>query len=68
MVIISPSIISSNLTQLGEQVKLSEAAHVDMFHLDVMDGHFVPNLTMGPDVVKAIRSVATVPLEVHLMV
>ena len=68
MVIISPSIISSNLTQLGEQVKLSEAAHADMFHLDVMDGHFVPNLTMGPDLVKAIRSVATVPLEVHLMV
>ena len=67
MVLISPSIISSKLSEIGKQIKLSEAAHADMFHLDVMDGHFVPNLTMGPDMVKAIRSVATVPLEVHLM-
>jgi len=67
MVLISPSIISSKLAELGEQIKQSEAAHADMFHLDVMDGHFVPNLTLGPDMVKAIRSVATVPLEVHLM-
>ncbi len=68
MVKISPSILSADFTRLGEQIREAEAAGADYIHVDVMDGHFVPNITMGPVVVKAIRPVTRLPLDVHLMI
>ncbi|MHB8372063.1 MAG: ribulose-phosphate 3-epimerase [Thermoplasmataceae archaeon] len=68
MPLVSPSIISCKLETLREQISRSEAGSADMFHLDVMDGHFVPNLTMGPDLVRAIRMSTKLPLEAHLIV
>ena len=65
---IAPSILSADFTRLAEAVELIEAAGADWVHVDVMDGHFVPNLTIGPPVVKALKRVATRPLDVHLMV
>ncbi len=65
---VSPSVISSNLEDLGPQIRECDNAGADSYHLDVMDGHFVPNLTMGPDLVKAIRRVTSKPLEAHLMI
>jgi len=65
---ISPSILSADFSKLGEEIKAVEQAGADMLHLDIMDGHFVPNITFGPTVVAAIKSVATVPLDVHLMI
>jgi len=65
---IAPSILSADFSRLGEQVKEVEAAGADRVHVDVMDGHFVPNLSMGPVVVKGLRPVTRLPLEVHLMV
>ncbi len=65
---IAPSILSADFTRLGEQVAAAEAAGADMIHVDVMDGHFVPNITMGPLVVRALRRVTALPLDVHLMV
>ena len=65
---ISPSILSADFTRLAEQVALVEEAGADFLHVDVMDGHFVPNLTIGPPVVKALKRIARVPLDVHLMV
>lgn len=65
---VSPSIISSKLELLGDQIKECDKAGVDSYHLDVMDGHFVPNLTMGPDLIKAIRRSTDKPLEAHLMI
>ena len=65
---ISPSILSADFTRLAEAVALVEDAGADLIHVDVMDGHFVPNLTVGPPVVKALKRVARVPLDVHLMV
>ncbi|TDB39867.1 MAG: ribulose-phosphate 3-epimerase [Actinobacteria bacterium] len=66
--LIAPSILSADFDRLGDAVALVEAAGADVIHVDVMDGHFVPNLTIGPPVVKALKRVATVPLDVHLMI
>ncbi|MFH2101736.1 MAG: ribulose-phosphate 3-epimerase [Chloroflexota bacterium] len=66
--IIAPSILSSDFTRLGEQIQECEAAGADWIHVDVMDGHFVPNLTMGPVIVEACRRVTRLPIDVHLMV
>lgn len=65
---ISSSILSADFTRLGEQIREAEAAGVDWIHVDVMDGHFVPNLTMGPFIVETCRRVTRLPLDVHLMV
>ncbi|MBW8869007.1 MAG: ribulose-phosphate 3-epimerase, partial [Acidobacteria bacterium] len=65
---IAPSILSSDFARLGEQIALVERAGADLIHVDVMDGHFVPNITLGPPVVKSLKKVATVPLDVHLMI
>ena len=68
MVKIAPSILAADFTRLGEEIAQVEAAGADLLHVDVMDGHFVPNLTIGPPVIKAIKSVTQLPLDVHLMV
>ena len=68
MVQIAPSILAADFSRLGEQVAEAERAGADRVHIDVMDGHFVPNLTMGPTVVQGLRPRTTLPLEVHLMV
>jgi ribulose-phosphate 3-epimerase len=66
-VLVAPSLLAADFTRLGQQIVEVEAAGADMLHVDVMDGHFVPNLSMGPPVVKAIRSVSHLPFDVHLM-
>lgn len=68
MVEILPSILSADFARLGDQIALVERAGVSMLHVDVMDGHFVPNLTMGPPVVKSIRKITRLTLDVHLMI
>src|SRR5215467_790924 len=65
---IAPSILSADFAQLGEEVRAVTEAGADYIHVDVMDAHFVPNLTIGPMVVKAIRPYTTLPLDVHLMI
>ena len=67
-VLLSPSILSADFTRLGDQIKEAEQAGADWFHIDVMDGHFVPNLTMGPFIVEACRRATRLPLDVHLMI
>ena len=67
-VLIAPSILSADFASLGEEVRAVDAAGADWIHVDVMDGHFVPNLTIGPGVVKAIRPHTRKPLDVHLMI
>lgn len=66
--IIAPSILSADFARLGEEVAKVEEAGADWIHIDVMDGSFVPNITFGPDVVRAIRSYARIPFDVHLMI
>jgi ribulose-phosphate 3-epimerase len=65
---IAPSVLSADFGRLAEDVQAAAAAGADWLHLDVMDGHFVPNLTMGPDIVAAIRRATSIPLDVHMMV
>lgn len=68
MIKIAPSILSADFAKLGEEIKEVERAGADWIHVDVMDGHFVPNITMGPLVVDAIRPITHLPLDVHLMI
>ena len=68
MIKIAPSILSANFASLGNEVKEVEEAGAALIHIDVMDGHFVPNITMGPIVVEALRPVTQLPLDVHLMI
>jgi len=68
MIQIAPSILAANFSKLADEVKEVEKAGAKLIHIDVMDGHFVPNITMGPIVVEAIRPVTTLPLDVHLMI
>lgn len=68
MVKIAPSILSADFMRLGEEIKAAETAGADMLHLDIMDGHFVPNITIGPAFVEAIRKISNLPLDVHLMI
>jgi ribulose-phosphate 3-epimerase len=65
---LAPSILAADFARLGEQVREADQAGADRIHVDVMDGHFVPNISMGPIVVKALRPVTRLPLEVHLMI
>jgi len=68
MKLIAPSILSADFARLGDEIKAVEAAGADWIHVDVMDGHFVPNITIGPLIVEAVRSVTALPIDVHLMI
>jgi ribulose-phosphate 3-epimerase len=65
---IAPSILSADFLRLGEEINAAGAAGADMLHLDIMDGHFVPNMTIGPAIVESIRKITSLPLDVHLMI
>lgn len=68
MIKIAPSILASDFSKLGAEIKKVEEAGADLIHIDVMDGHFVPNITIGPPVVKCLRTVTKLPFDVHLMI
>ena len=68
MIKIAPSILSANFAKLGDEIKDVELGGADYIHVDVMDGHFVPNITIGPLIVEAIKPITTLPLDVHLMI
>lgn len=68
MIKIAPSILSADFLKLGEEIQAAEAAGADMLHIDIMDGHFVPNITIGPSIVESIRKITSLPLDVHLMI
>ena len=68
MTMIIPSILSADFTRLGDELRAVERAGADWIHVDVMDGHFVPNLTMGPMTVEAVRRVTALPIDAHLMI
>ncbi|MFQ5604567.1 MAG: ribulose-phosphate 3-epimerase [bacterium] len=68
MIQIAPSILSADFSQLSQQIKEAEKAGADWFHLDVMDGHFVPNITFGPLMVEVVKKLTSLPLDVHLMI
>ena len=68
MVLVAPSILSADFSKLEEEIKAVEKAGADWIHIDVMDGHFVPNLTIGPPVIKSIRKTTSLPFDVHLMI
>ena len=65
---ISPSILSADFSKLGEEIQSLEKANADLIHIDVMDGHFVPNITIGPEVIKKLRKYTSLPFDVHLMI
>jgi len=67
-IILSASILSADFSQLGDQIRQAESGGIDWIHVDVMDGHFVPNITMGPFIVEACRNITALPLDVHLMI
>jgi ribulose-phosphate 3-epimerase len=67
-ILIAPSILAADFAKLGEEIAAVEAAGADMIHVDVMDGHFVPNITIGPPVIKALKARASKPFDVHLMI
>lgn len=68
MIKLAPSILSADFLSLAGEIKAAEAAGADMLHIDIMDGHFVPNITIGPVIVEAIHSITSLPLDVHLMI
>lgn len=68
MIRLAPSILSADFSRIGEAVRMAEDAGADLIHLDIMDGHFVPNLTLGPQAVSSIRKTTRLPIDVHLMV
>ncbi|OEU72371.1 MAG: ribulose-phosphate 3-epimerase, partial [Desulfuromonadales bacterium C00003093] len=68
MIKIAPSILSADFAKLGDEIKAIESGGADYVHVDVMDGHFVPNITIGPLIVEAVRPVTELPLDVHLMI
>ncbi|MGQ9570513.1 MAG: ribulose-phosphate 3-epimerase [Thermodesulfovibrionales bacterium] len=68
MIKIAPSILSANFLKLGEEIKATEEAGADMIHIDIMDGHFVPNITIGHSIVESIRNITSLPLDIHLMI
>ena len=68
MIRIAPSILSADFMKLGEEISAAEAAGADLIHVDVMDGHFVPNITIGPMIVEGLRKITKLPLDVHLMI
>jgi ribulose-phosphate 3-epimerase len=68
MTMLAPSILSADFLKLGEEIQAAETAGADMLHIDIMDGHFVPNITIGPFIVESIRKITSLPLDVHLMI